>query len=191
MTKQIDSLTVAPLDSLALTQQWERQSGEGEAEWAAFKEYRDQTPPRNMNRLRGRATADICRWLQDWRWIERVAALDRHMDQILMAARVREVESAGIDLAAKHVTFLTTAMDLVQKEIDKYMRLSEGEWQDAPGPMKPGDLIKLAELVSKFYRLHTGMSTENVAMRSGGQDLSKLSPDELMEMHSLLEKLSP
>lgn len=175
------------MTDLVVHESWTRQVGEPEPEWEAFKSYRDQCPPRALSRIRGVPSADTSRWMRNWRWIERCEALDRHIDEISLKVRERETEAAAVDLAAKHLNFLTTGMKLVQGELDKYIRLSEEEdWANSPGPMKPTELIKLAEVVSKYYRLFAGFSTDNIALK--GPDLSRLPPEDLMKMRELLGK---
>jgi ribosome-associated protein YbcJ (S4-like RNA binding protein) len=69
---------------------------------------------------------------------------------------------------------------LVLGQLLKLLRLAESkDYENSPGPVELKDLIKLAELAGKDYRLDTGQATENIAMALGPSiDFSKLSQEE-------------
>lgn len=100
-----------------------------------------------------------------------------------MAAAKRAEADARLAIAEsrrKHAEMLQTGTDLVLSQLKKYLRISESEdFANAVGPIEPGVILKIAEFVSKNYRLDTGQATENIAHAIGPSiDFSKLSQSE-------------
>jgi hypothetical protein len=79
---------------------------------------------------------------------------------------------------------------LVLHHLQKLQRLSEHEdFKNAPGPVDLKDIIKLAELVGKDFRLDTGQSTENIAHAvSATIDFAKMSQEERDQWRALAIK---
>ncbi len=80
----------------------------------------------------------------------------------------REAEAAARLAVAKakemHAEMLSTGTELVLTQLKKYLRLSESpDFANAIGPLDPATILKMAEFVSKNYRLDNGQSTENIA----------------------------
>ena len=63
-----------------------------------------------------------------------------------------------------HATMQRVGIELVVKTLQKWLRLAEHpDFENAVGPLEPSAILKLAELVTKNFRLDTGQATENVA----------------------------
>lgn len=80
----------------------------------------------------------------------------------------REAEAAARLAIAKarsmHAEMLSTGTELVLTQLKKYLRLAEApDFQNSIGPLDPATILKMAEFVSKNYRLDTGQATENIA----------------------------
>lgn len=96
MSKRGQYKKTEPVEFLDETvQAWERQPGEPEKAWRAFALYRDALLEGGIGQRSQRAvclslfpnrdptkarTADIGAWSVKWRWVERAAAYDRHLD---------------------------------------------------------------------------------------------------------------
>jgi hypothetical protein len=97
-----------------------RQAGEPDRAWAAFVAYRDLDPAvRSLNRSRtepgpGSSLSELKRWSSRWRWRERVATWDAHVD----ATRRKAAEGVhaergrtGAELAARVRGVLAEILD--------------------------------------------------------------------------------
>ncbi len=100
----------------------------------------------------------------------------------MAAAKVAEADArlAVAETRKKHAEMLQVGTDLVLNQLRKYLALAESpDFANAVGPVDPKVVLKLAEFVSKNYRLDTGQATENVAHAIGPSlDFSKLSQAE-------------
>lgn len=100
----------------------------------------------------------------------------------LAEARKAEADArlALAESRRKHAEMLQVGTDLVLNQLRKYMRLAESpDFEHAVGPLEPAVVLKLAEFVSKNYRLDTGQATENVAHAIAPSiDFSKLTQEE-------------
>lgn len=105
-----------PLD--ARLDAWERQPGEHEKAFAAFAAYRDAAQDRSV-----RATArdlkvwptQLQRWVVQWRWYDRVAEYDRHMDRV----RVREARKVLVEMTTRHSTLAMSALGVLSRPINE------------------------------------------------------------------------
>lgn len=79
---------------------------------------------------------------------------------------------------------------LVLTQLEKLLRLAQSpDFADSPGPIDLKDVIKLAELAHKDYRLDTGQATANVAYTVGPSiDFAKLSQEERDQWRALAAK---
>jgi hypothetical protein len=109
-------------------------------------------------------------------------------------ARVRQAEltarTAIAERRTRQAKIHEASEKLVLTQLEKLLRLSESpDYKDSPGPVELKDLIKLAELAGKDFRLDTGQATENVAMAIGPSvDFSKMTQDERDEWRRLAIK---
>jgi hypothetical protein len=79
-----------------------------------------------------------------------------------------------------HAQMMTRTRELVLHELEKLLRLAQQEdFRNAIGPVAVADLIKLAEMSAKDYRLSAGLSTENIAaIVAPSVDFSKMTQEE-------------
>lgn len=122
--------------------------------------------------------ADTSRAVVLWRKDPEIEAHDRKM----MEARNAEAD-ARLAIAAtrkKHAEMLQVGADLVLNQLRRYLKLAESpDFENAVGPIEPAVVLKLAEFVSKNYRLDTGQATENVAHAIGPSiDFGRLTQEE-------------
>jgi hypothetical protein len=83
-------------------------------------------------------------------------------------ALAREAEAAARLAVAKarqmHAEMLSVGTELVLTQLQKYLTISQGkDFENSIGPLDPATILKMAEFVSKNYRLDTGQATENIA----------------------------
>jgi hypothetical protein len=164
---------------------WERQPSEGEEEWQAFRNYRDQAPPRRIQHVYVRRTADVSKWSADHCWSERVAAYDRHLDEERRTVREAVLKESEKERAARQLGQLKSVQDIIDLELAKLWR--DAKNSEAFGLVKVNDLNKLMANAITLERLIRGQSTENVA--STDVDLENLSPDELRQLRELQQKM--
>lgn len=164
---------------------WERQLIDTNESWQAFVLYRDMPPPRKTRRVFGPTVLNVAKWYSEHAWEKRVAAYDAHLDKIRREERERIMAQSARDVAVEHMALLADARDVVSHELS--LLANQAREQRVAGFIKPGDLIKLAEMTMKFDRLVRGETTENVG--TGELDLSKLSDDEFDRYQELVAKM--
>jgi hypothetical protein len=124
---------------------------------------------------------------------ERPDAL-RDAAQRAEVARTRQAELAArtaiAERRARQARIHESAEKLVLTQLDKLLRLSEhADYANSPGPIELKDLIKLAEMAGKDYRLDTGQSTANVAHAIGSSmDFSRMTQAERDTWRALVAK---
>jgi hypothetical protein len=77
---------------------WERQPGETEVAFAAFRLYRDTEGKRRASKVAeqcGKNESLMHRWMQRWHWQERAAAWDAEQDREYRAEVLRERSRIG------------------------------------------------------------------------------------------------
>lgn len=187
MADETRSLTVAERAPIEVPRAWERQPGEPEEAWCEFLKYRNQPLPRSMRRMGVSIMRNrLVEYAQRYNWPERCAQMDRHFDAILTAEREEIARTVGKEIGTTWALALARANQLLLRELEKVAASSEAS--ELPGPWKPRDLAALMEVIGKYTRLQNGESTENVAVAA--RDLSRLSPDELMQMRRMRAKLA-
>lgn len=141
-----------PPDRVTDVEPWERQPMESQVGWEAFRVYRDLDPPRYMRRVKehfdaiGRVrTMDAYRRLSHrWRWRERVAAYDLHMDRVRQKAREDEVRA----MEQRHARIAMAGLTKVAQRL-----LGNPEHGIEPVDMNSVDFSQLANAASAFARL--------------------------------------
>lgn len=165
---------------------WDRQEGETDEAWAAFRAYREMVPDeRLMKRSATKKIEVISKWFRDHNWEARCRAYDAHFDKVRIEEREALYRRSAREIAIDHMVALADMRDLFTREIAKLNDVSRAS-PDMPGLIRPHDLIKLGEVAVKLDRLVRGQTTENVGQ--GELDLSALSLDEVRALHALLEK---
>lgn len=173
--------------SADVVQPWERQEGEPENAYEAFKGYCFQAPPRRLAHSSIRhGYAQLTQLYNEWRWADRVLAYDRHIERVRLDEREQLLKQDEKERLAKMVAVLETTGEIISREMAKLLRDSLAV--EASGLVRPSDLNKLLGQWITMQRLIHGESTENVAQVDA--NLSKLSVDELRELARLQAKMT-
>lgn len=168
-------------------QPWERQDGEPELAYEAFKGFVFQTLPRRLHHSSVKhGHAELSTLYNEWRWQERALAYDRYTERQRQAERDAILRQDEKERVAKMVSMLEGVADVIEREMAKLIR--DSRTSQAFGLIKPSDLNKLMTSYITFQRLIHGESTENVATVDAS--LSKLSLDELKELARIQAKLN-
>jgi hypothetical protein len=169
---------------------WDRQAGDTDESFLWFQAYRDATPPRRLDRVRTAVPGKVApplqallEWHQAGCWADRASAWDAHLDEIRQAEREDAVRAgARAQADADEQTLVRDLRELALREVDKLVRTSVASDAET---LRPGVILKLAELGIKLGRLQRGESTENTAT---SVDLSGVSTEALREARKLLLK---
>ncbi len=160
-------------------QPWERQPGEPDKAWLAFRIFRDIGPKRSYDetarryyapneqageahsgRKKSRAGSSIKRWAHEWNWNERAAAFDAYLDREAVAAQAEERR----EMARRHVK---QAKALQFKAIERLANMD-------PSELGPQDVLRYLVEATKLERLALGEPTERVEEehKGGGVDIT-------------------
>jgi hypothetical protein len=175
------------MTSAAEVKAWERQDGEPDAAYDAFKGYVFQAPPRRLIHTSVKLrTSEVSALFNEWRWAERALAYDRHVASIALEEREALLREDERDRTAAHLRMLKGVQQVINREIAKLVR--DTEKSEAFGTVKVSDLNKLLNTAITLERLVHGESTANVAAVDAS--LERLTLDELRELQRLQAKLS-
>ena len=153
-------------------QPWHKRPGENETQYRAFRKYLEC---RDITQCSTHHVRTVALWQAEHQWRERTAAYDDHLGKIADAAEEEKVRNAR--------TLLDKLYDLSERELSKYLAASHET--DVPGMIPPNVLARMTENAVKLGELIAGKPTERIA----GQDLSKLSDDELRTLQRINQKL--
>ena len=132
---------------------WEQQVGEGKLRYSQFVAYREQGLTRDLAKVQERfgiTRASIKQYERVYRWAERTAAFDRHMeDQRLLALR--------------EYTKLMVQRHLAMGEKVRLKVMASLETLDA-SRLTPTELVRMADLYSKLTRVALGEPESHVAV---------------------------
>lgn len=141
---------------------WEQQVGEGKTRYAQFVAYREQGVTRTLDKVQDRfkiTRSSVKQYERVYRWHERVAAFDRHMeDQWILALR-------------EHTKAMVQRHLLMGEKVRlKVMARLESMSADA---LTPTELVRLADLYSKLTRVALGEPEQHIALtgKAGSQPL--------------------
>jgi hypothetical protein len=166
---------------------WERQDGEPENAYEAFKGYVYQTPPRRLVHSSVKhGTSELSNLYNEWRWQERSLAYDRHVQKIRDDEREALFRQDEKDRVGKMLTVLEGMGEVLTREVGKLMKDSMAS--QVSGLLKPSELNKLMVTWITMQRLIHGESTSNVGVVD--PSLEKLSIEELRELQRLQAKLA-
>lgn len=123
---------------------------------------------------------EIVRWVPPHERPEAVAERARKAKGLEVKDAEADARLAAAEARETHYRMMSTGRKFVLGQFEKWQRLAEGEdFQDSIGPVEPSVLLKLAEVVSKDYRLSTGQATENIAHAVAPRiDFSKMTQEE-------------
>ncbi len=105
-----------------------------------------------------------------------------HMDEIRTAERAAVEKLTAHEVALAHMTTLHDFQSVVMLEVDKFLKACQGT--DMP-VLKPGELVKMMDLVVKYQRLIQGQTTEKI---DTSIDVSKVSVEDMLKMQEILAK---
>ncbi len=185
---------------------WKRQPSEPPKAWSAFAAYRDMPAPersldavarcrsgRQVGRKRA-ATGRIQAWSRQYRWVERAAAWDRHLDSEAQRARIE----ARIETQKRHEAVLSQVYDRLVAGMKK-------KW-DGITPIEQMRILKelihlqrlvLGEPIGKEESVHRrppgardSAGTANTASVQGdsGEGRYEMSPEYLAEVMRILAR---
>lgn len=128
-----------------VTEPWERQKGESDQAWEAFKTYRDMDPPRSLARVAGvvgKSVPLMERWSRRWSWVERVRLHTNQLEEIARNETIREIRAfrkrAARQLAAKAQTLMLVDVAIANL-------LARGKTvEELIGSISPTKLMELA-----------------------------------------------
>lgn len=185
MTNKRNTLNnVEEVEAVEKDQPWERQPCDTDDSWVAFCAYRDSSPPRKLFARKGmQPMASLMAWFKGHNWDGRIKAFDKWTSKITLAEFENALKETSKERAAKHVGIINASLELLEREINKYLDTSRNS--ELPGLLKPSDITKMAEVMIKLDRVIKGESTEHV---KHDLDLSKLSVDELKKLNDLTSK---
>lgn len=140
---------------------WDRQPDEGDKAWECFRLYRDAEQPGGIGKRTQRevsaraypaspqgrrAKKEVGDWSVKFRWIERVEAFDRHLDQVRQESFRKEAKRDGEQALALY----------------RAMRAKAGQALIAlsPGALSPAELTRMADLAIVGIRREAGLATE-------------------------------
>lgn len=132
---------------------WEQQVGEGKTRFAQFSAYCHQGPTRNLEKVQDRfkiTRASIKQYERVYRWHERTAAFDRHMEnQWILALREHTKTMVQRHLAMGEKVRLKVMARLESLEADS---------------LTPTELVRLADTYSKLTRVALGEPESHIAV---------------------------
>lgn len=168
---------------------WDRQSFDTDETFRWYQAYRDAVPPRQLGRLRvpGHVTPPLqvlLGWYNDGAWRDRAAAWDAHLDQIRQGEREQFARQQAGDVNARHRALAHELLELVEREVDKFLRTSMSSEAEV---LRPQELNRMIENAIKLGRLLQGESTESVEQRAA-VDISGLDDEDLRTLRRLKEK---
>lgn len=167
-------------------QLWDRLACDDNESWEAFKQYRDMMPHRIRNVV-GWPVATVQSWSKANHWEERIRAYDGHLDGMFQREREETLKRGAREITAEHLAILATARQVIDLEFAKILQATQNGGDKPGAVMRPGDVIKLTELVIKMERLSLGETTENVG--TNDLDLSSLSDAEFEAYQAIHEKM--
>ncbi len=159
---------------------WERQPGENGPSFAAFAAYRDFGRTRTLmmlERAHGIKINRSWRAAKRWRWSERAAAWDAHLDRIQSAEAASKAREAGerhAKIASQHIaTLLAPVAELAR-------RINTGTL--ALDKVKDSDLVRMVQrngatirTLAELERLSVGLPSTTQA-QVGANGLGPLPP---------------
>jgi hypothetical protein len=145
-------------------QPWDRQPKEGDKAWRCFVMYRDALQEGGIGTRSQRAVSaamyphrdptkarvkEIAYWSTQWRWVERVEAYERHLDQ----ERLRLYEAEARRDAVQALRLLRGMR----------AKAAQGLVQLNPEAMTPSEVTRMADTAITAIRREAGLSTEITA----------------------------
>jgi hypothetical protein len=128
---------------------WERQPGESDKAYVAFRTYRDQEPPRRLADVcvsLSRSMTLIARWSAKHKWLDRAAHYDTNVER----TRAAGTAEARREMNDRHAMLAKAMSAKVAKRIQDL----------SPDELSPGELGRWMQTISLVERLALGEATE-------------------------------
>jgi hypothetical protein len=164
---------------------WERQPCDTDVSFRAYQSYRDQFKRPRQLPMGAVPYVQVLAWYREHNWRERVEAFDKHEDSIRLEARRENLVAQETVRAEKIQGALDDGLEIIAKELERYAALARKSTDLPGGPMKMGELNKLAELVLKWQQILAGKPTEHVKTDI---DMGAMTPEEKRELVNALAK---
>ncbi|SMF96053.1 hypothetical protein SAMN02949497_3433 [Methylomagnum ishizawai] len=138
-------------------QPWERQPGESETAYAAFRRYRDMPMgERSIRRSVGEDASAVKvrraeQWSVDFRWVERAAAYTDHLDRIARQERERAIR----DMERRHAHSAQAIHAVVNAKLAAWNRTPEAR-EAAAEALTPYQLARLLDTATRVERAALG-----------------------------------
>jgi hypothetical protein len=162
---------------------YDRQWDEPEDAWTAFYRYRDTPGPRphldDFAGVTGYGLTTLKRWYAQHAWASRLVAWDQRVDQARQGATLRGVE----EMHARHIRLAKEGLECAELAIAKI----KADLKKDFGRMKPQEVARLVDVLTKLERISRGEATERVD--GEGVNYSKLSDAELQALEEISAKL--
>jgi hypothetical protein len=157
---------IVPIDTLR-EPLWGRQKGETPKAFAAWQVYRgilaSERSYQAAARELGRNRALVVDWAKRFRWQERIAAWDAHVEDL----RVKAQEDAIREMDERHAL-------IALKTLEKILERLTGDDEKGvialnPSLLSPQDIARLSEVAVKIERLARGSETDRIEHNNAGR----------------------
>jgi hypothetical protein len=151
---------------------WEMQDGEDARPFSAFILYRD-LPPHDRSyaevaRRVGVTKAAVSQMGARWFWQDRIRAWDQHCDAIRRQTQLAEIES----MARRHAQVADGMLTEAARHLEQRLKMWDAWMQGTgpqPAPLRPFELVAMADAAVKIGRLSRGAATEVTATHVTGE----------------------
>ena len=125
-------------------------------------------------------TRQVVVWVPPAQRPEAVAERARKAQIAEAQAREAAARLAVAKTREKHAEIQAAGFELVLSQFKKWLEQSQHpDFANSNGPVEPAIVLKIAEFVSKNYRLDSGQATENIAHAlTPSIDFSRMSQEE-------------
>lgn len=163
--------TKAHEKEVAKRDDWERQEGESDVAFEAFKIYRDMGAKRSGSKVAGKLSKSLTiirRWSSRWKWLLRCESWELEEDRIHRAGMLRskqKMDREHIDIAREIRSFATGQLRALQAEAKKKKEDLDTVLLGHP------DLLRFLTEAAKLERVAHGEPGEVIAnYMSGGNN---------------------
>jgi hypothetical protein len=168
-------LALKPMDGSHL---WDKINGEPQASFDAFKTYRDMPAGKRavirVAEALGKNESGLRRWSKKWRWAERAAAFDAHLETIGMDA----IQMERVEAAKRRIKLADSLLAVAEAQLQRWL---DDIANEIKLDLTPYELARIIEIGYKIDRLERGESTDNMAVAIKGERLTDMTQEQLME----------
>lgn len=156
---------------------WERQPGETEPAWQAFRHFRDAGDSRTIAgsaRAVGKSTRMLFKWSAKHGWMERVRQFTVHRDRLEQEASAKALAKQRKAAVERHVTLMEASQGVLAPAIytlNKAVQDNGGLLPNTPDARallaEVRRIVPALDVAIKSERLSLGMVTEHHGLSSG------------------------